>query len=193
MNKTELRQLGDWISYIPAEEEPLSSDVFLIEGERYIYAYDVGSSQRAGEQLQSLPKPLIVMLSHFHKDHTANLSALSYERLYVGGKTRQLLKQGETLSEDRILIQDGPLLELRRCPSVHENGSLILTVNREYTLLGDLIYPRGEPDPSKATAMLKELASIDTDWFVVSHRKDKVFEKTVFLRMVKQTLSITQP
>lgn len=182
--------IGRDILYVPAEEEPLSSDAFLIRGRHYTYVYDVGSSQAARHQLQREEKPLVIMLSHLHADHTANLACLTYAKLYVGGKTRQKLRVGETLTEDMLCFHDGPELELRRCPSVHENGSLILTVNREYTLLGDLVYPLHKPDLSLALDMLKQLTALDTRYFVVSHRKGKVFEKAVFLRMVKQLLAI---
>jgi len=185
-----LPKIGGDIRYVPAEEEPLSSDVFLIRGRHYTYVYDVGSSQAARHQLQREEKPLVIMLSHLHADHTANLACLTYAKLYVGGKTRQKLRVGETLSEDALCFQDGVNLELRRCPSVHENGSLILTVNREYSLLGDLIYPLHKPDPSLALAMLKQLSAIETRYFVVSHRKEKVFERDAFLRMVKQLLAL---
>ena len=179
-------ETGCNIRCIPAVESPLSSDVFLIEGEENIYAYDVGSSPAAEKILQNLNKPLVIILSHFHKDHTSNLARLTYQQLYVGGVTRQRLHCGTTLPGNMLTINDGARLEIQRCPSVHEKGSLILNVNREYTLLGDLIYARGEPDKAIKTAMLLTLQAVDTRFFVVSHQRDKIFEKEKLLEIIRK-------
>ena len=45
--ETSIEQINitDNISYIPASKNPLSADVVIIEGEEYLYLFDVGNNE----------------------------------------------------------------------------------------------------------------------------------------------------
>ncbi len=70
MNKFEIKKIDDIISYIPGTEHPLSSDIGIIKGAERTYLFDVGSSLAALDFLCTLPKNTVIILSHFHYDHT---------------------------------------------------------------------------------------------------------------------------
>ena len=70
MNKFEIKKIDDIISYIPGTEHPLSSDIGIIKGAERTYLFDVGSSLAALDFLYTLPKNTVIILSHFHYDHT---------------------------------------------------------------------------------------------------------------------------
>jgi len=177
-----LNTLCEGIRYLPASEDPLSADVFFIEGEACTYVYDVGSCEAALQALRSEEKPLAVILSHFHQDHTGNIRDVPFEDLYVGTFTGKKLGMG-TVVRDCLTIDDGVRLEIRHCPSPHANGSLILTVNNTYTLVGDLYYTRpGQVDRGLAMHMLSVLKAVDTKFIVTSHEVEKVHEKADLLR-----------
>lgn len=179
-----MKVLCDGIRYLPASDDPLSADVFFIEGEKRCYIYDVGSCGAAVQALRAEQKPLVITLSHFHQDHTANIAAVRFEELYVGSFTAKKLGMG-TVVRDAACIDDGVHLEIRHCPSPHANGSLILTVDNTYTLVGDLYYTRpGQVDRGLAMHMLSTLRKLDTKYIITSHEEEKVHQKDELLRQL---------
>lgn len=180
-----MKQLSDKICYLPASREPLSAEVFFIEGEKCTYIYDVGCGEAALQALRAVEKPMVVTISHFHQDHAANIKEVPYEQLYVGSFLGKKLGVG-TVVRDAVTIDDGVRLEIRHCPSPHAKGSLILTVNNTYTLVGDLCFARpGQVDRGLAMHMLQVLKAVDTKYIVTSHEEEKVHEKDVFLRQLR--------
>ena len=75
------------IRRIPAVDAPLSADAFIIEGDARYYVFDVGASDVAHAAIAALDKPVWVILSHFHADHTANMARLSPEKILAGART----------------------------------------------------------------------------------------------------------
>ena len=73
-------RISDNISYIEACEEPLSADIGIIRVGEELFLYDVG---RGESNIAGLDGTYNVVLSHFHPDHTANLSAVKCKALYV--------------------------------------------------------------------------------------------------------------
>ena len=176
-----MKRINDYLRYIPASEEPLSADVYVIDGNQYCYVYDVGNNETARNALNSISKEKVVILSHYHKDHTGNVGKIDYGALYVGDLTYQTLGKGQAI-DGKLMIEDGVRIEIQSCPSPHTEGSLIVTLNQEYTLIGDLYFTRTAENNQKAVEMLKTLASIETKYFVVSHQEENaIFEKQVFL------------
>ena len=89
-----LAQMGvinitDRISYIKATKLPLSSDVFIIEGDECVYLYDVGCNEENLNYINSINKPVKVILSHFHPDHTGNLDKITADTVYGGKATKK--------------------------------------------------------------------------------------------------------
>ena len=160
------------IKYLPATCDPLSADVYFIEGDKYCYIYDVGNDDNSLHHINEVEKEKIVVLSHYHEDHVGNIDCINYRNLYVGKKTYKTIGKGK-LVEDVITINDGVKIEIIHCTSPHTDGSLILNVDNEYTLIADLYFTRPPFDRDKAIKMIDILNNINTKYFVISHQEDE--------------------
>ena len=160
------------IKYLPATNDPLSADVYCIEGDKYCYVYDVGNDERSLQYINQIGKEKVVVLSHHHKDHTGNIVGLHYRDLYVGKKTYEIIGKG-IIVEDALTINDGVRIDVSHCVSPHTEGSLIITVDNEYTLIADLYFTRPPFDEEKAMKMIDFLRNIDTQYFVISHQENE--------------------
>ncbi len=158
----------EYINFLPSSDEPLSADVFFVRGDKKTYIYDVGANEQSFKEIESVPGEKAVILSHFHPDHIANMTRLRCDEIYLGRKTFEKLGRGVIVS-DKIVIEDGLKLEIARFPSVHAKGSLVLTVNSEYTLIGDLYYCAKDCNKNIAREMLTAMKRLDTRYFVPSH------------------------
>lgn len=167
-----MNAIGNRIRYIPAINDPLSADVYCIEGDKYCYVYDVGNDERSLQYINQIGKEKVVVLSHHHKDHTGNIVGLHYRDLYVGKKTYEIIGKG-IIVEDALTINDGVRIDVFHCVSPHTEGSLIITVDNEYTLIADLYFTRPPFDEEKAMKMIDFLRNIDTQYFVISHQENE--------------------
>ena len=167
-----MNTIGERIKYLPAENDPLSADVYCIEGDQYCYVYDVGNDDRSLQYINELSKERVIILSHYHKDHIGNIEDIHYRDLYVGKKTHEAIGKG-IIVEDAITINDGVRIDVIHCISPHTDGSLIITVDNEYTLIADLYFTRAPFDKEKAMKMLDSLRNVDTKYYVVSHQEDE--------------------
>ena len=79
----------------------------------------------------------------------------------------------DIIVEDAFTINDSVNIDVIHCTSPHTDGSLILTVDNEYTLIADLYFTRPPFDMDKAMKMLESLRNIDTKYFVVSHQENE--------------------
>ena len=186
-----MERISAHIQHYPAQETPLSADVFFIEGEKYLYIYDTGAGEGALRAIEAFApeKERVVILSHYHDDHTANLGRIKYSRLLVGNLTAKHLERGEIV-EEPITIDDGVHLEIFPCASVHSGGSLILTVNRKYALIGDLVYPSKKLNRVFARLMTETLESLDAEFFIPSHRPGKnIIPKALLIASLKKHFS----
>lgn len=172
---------------IPPSRKPLSADCFLIEGDRNCYVFDAGSSDAAFEAIRALEKPLVFILSHFHRDHTGNMSRLEGQVL-GGARTCKYLGRG-TRVDAPLIIRDGITLLVQPCVSPHAPGCLICTVDRTYTLLGDLAYAQPGSGAGETIGMLRTLRTVQTQYFVESH--GEVFspvERNLYLKKTEERL-----
>lgn len=171
---------------IPPGEAPLSSDVFIVEGEKEYYVYDVGSNDEAFAALSALDKPVTVILSHFHQDHTGNMHRFSPVRTLTGARTRKYIGCG-TLVEEEVHLQDGVSVRVLPCVSPHAPGSLIMLVNDTCALLGDLCYARPGTGQGEARGMLRVLQGLPVRYFIQSHRTEGLLqEKAELLGQLKE-------
>lgn len=144
MQKPENISINDYISYLTPTEHPLSSNVVLIEGDKFLWVYDVGNHPAVLEFLleksKQTGKEIRVILSHFHPDHIANLPRISWTEIYQGKNTFRYTKTG-TVIEEESWFQDGSVkLHLFPIPSSHAKGSLALEVDETWCFLGDAAY-----------------------------------------------------
>ncbi len=200
---TERIGITEYLSYIPASKNPLSADVVLIEGNEYLYLYDVGNNEDVAVYLDALPKKKKVILSHFHADHVGSIGRLSFETVYAGpimGKYYQYFvpdyekereaEKYQTVTE-KVKISDGVELEIYPVPSSHAKGSLLVQVNGEYILLGDAFYSRTkERKPVYNVQLLKDeirlLKELSGDKLFMSHEKRPVKAKKGMLRFLEK-------
>lgn len=178
-------QIVPCIYRISPVDEPLSSDAFIIEGDTRYYVFDVGASDAAYEAIAALDKPVTVILSHFHRDHTANLNRLTPAEILLGARTRKQLGVG-TLVDVPLVLRDGVTIDVRPCVSPHAPGCLIATVDGAFTLIGDLHYARSGTGQGEAKGMLNALKALDTKCFLVSHRVGSpIVEKNALLDEIR--------
>lgn len=185
-----MQQLHPRIRRIPAGEEPLSADVFIIEGDARCYVFDVGANDEAYAAISALEKPVWVILSHFHRDHIGNMVRLAPEKVLAGARTCKYVP-GATQLDAPLTIRDGVELTLRPCVSPHAPGCLIATVDGELTLIGDLHYARPGTGQGEAKGMLNVLKKVETRWFVPSHQNgDPRVEKPALLQDIRDYFGI---
>ena len=185
-----MKEIVPGIFHIPSVSEPLSSDVFIVEGEKRFYVFDVGTGDAAYEAVAGLDKPATVILSHFRQDHTGNMTRLSPVEVLCGARTRKHLGQG-TPVENVTEISDGVLIRVQPCVSPHAPGCLIMTVNDACTFLGDLCYARPGTGQGEAKGMYRVLKGMKTEYFIQSHRtEDLLQEKETVLREIKDYFGI---
>ena len=121
-----IEKINEYISYIPAAEVPISSDVGIIYGKNCTYVFDVGSIPESLDFLHSLNGNVKIVISHFHADHTWWLTRhkageegmlpgdtlsltyepVKYEKLYIGKGTEKYLPDGEIIREPYIIWDD---------------------------------------------------------------------------------------
>lgn len=180
-----MQQLAQRVFRVPPVDDPLSSDAFIIEGDTQYYVFDVGSSDAAFEAVSALGKPVTVILSHFHRDHIANMDRLTPAETLAGARTMKYIAGG-TLVDAPLTIRDGVKIVVRPCVSPHAPGSLIATVDGMYTLIGDLHYARPSTGQGEAKGMLNLLKTLKTAYFLPSHRMDSpLVERDALLQEIK--------
>lgn len=203
-------RLTERISYIPASEEPLSADVILVDGDEFLYVFDVGNSVQVAEYINSLPKKKRVILSHFHPDHMGNIGKIVFETVFCGGNTEKYLKhyidaypavsheQPDTEKEfgkvvcvsEKTRIRDGILLEIYPIPCSHAKGSLLLMAG-DYLFLGDALYCQVKGDSRIYNAQLVQeeirlLKELPAKQIFSSHEKRPIKPKMAAVRFLEQ-------
>lgn len=174
-----MNRINDCIQYIEPSMVPLSAAVFVIKGEQNNYVFDVGRADESVEILSQLEKKVII-LSHYHGDHSDNIHRLDYKQLYVGDLCADTIGKGHII-HDVLRLHDGVELCIRSCPSPHVGGSLIVTVNDEYCLLGDVHLHRATFDSNTAWQMMAVLKRVKCKYFLVSHGEEILMEKEKLL------------
>lgn len=189
----ELIRINDSIRYLPAGEEPLSSDVVFIDGADRTYIFDAGASDEAAEAINSVQGRKTVVISHFHRDHTANVSRIGFDRLYGSKETIRHTRTGTVITEPVVLEDDVPVTVMPM-PSSHAKGCLALVYGDEYAFLGDGAYAgfkkeRRVYNVYKLRETIKFLDSLNVRYFALSHYRHLVYEKKIVLEMLRAEYS----
>ncbi len=164
--------ISNKIAYLPAVDDPLSADVYFIEGKKNCFIFDVGNNEDSLHHINRIKQPKVFILSHYHKDHVGNIEHVDYHDLYVGKETHDAVGKGKIVTET-VTIDDDVKIEIIPCSSPHTEGSLIINIDNQYTLIADLYFTRPPFDQEKIKKMLDSLQQIDTKYFVVSHQEDE--------------------
>ena len=181
-------QISERISYWKATEEPLSADIGVVTGDKYIWVFDAGDGEEALRCVCSLEAPVNLVLSHFHKDHIGNVEKMNYSNLYQGAHTLKYTHAGEVIRGD-MWIEDGVTIHLFEIPSGHAKGCIGMEVG-EYAFLGDAIYcsiKDGKPvyNANLLGEQIKVLRALQAKYFLLSHRERFACKKEVVLRQLE--------
>lgn len=180
------RSVTDYFSYITPTDKPLSANVSVIEGAKWLWVYDVGSHEKIPEMLSEISKKkgkkIKIILSHFHPDHIANLQYINWGSVYQGKNTYKYTHIGDIV-ENELKIKDGDMnITIFPMPSSHAKGSLAILVNDTYCLLGDALYPAHKGNRAVYNAgfvkqQIHILKKIAASYVLVSHREPFVQNK----------------
>lgn len=175
-----IQSVSERISYLTATEHPLSANVVMVEGDSFLWVYDVGNHPAVPgilqEKSKQTGKEIRVILSHFHPDHIGNLPRLSCAEIYQGKNTFRYTKTG-TVTEKEIWFQDGSTkLHIFPIPSSHAKGSLALEVDETWCFLGDAAYTtqkNGQTvyNAERLLAEIRVLQKVQAPWFFLSHKE----------------------
>lgn len=182
-------QISERISYWKATENPLSADIGVVEGDKYIWVFDAGDGEEAYECIQSFIRPVNLVVSHFHKDHIGNVKMIDAYNIYQGAHTLKYTSRGGVVHGD-IWLEDGARIHLFEIPSGHAKGCIGMEVDEEYAFLGDAIYcaiKNGKPayNANLLAEQIKVLRSLKSKYFLLSHRERFVCKKEVVLRQLE--------
>ncbi len=190
----ELKKLNDRISYFESVKEPLSSDVFIIKGNKNTYIFDAGNNSLITKYLNSIKGKKTLILSHFHKDHTGMAKETEFNTLYGGSYTCKSLNEGTRIAK-ALDIADGDLtLKIIPIPSSHAKGCLALLINNDILLTGDALYPgvksgRDFYNKSILYEEIKILSSIDFNYCILSHDNGKLRKKAFALKLLEKEVT----
>ena len=176
-------RINDRISYIEASDDPLSADIGIIEYGGSTWLYDVGNGEKS---ICGLDGSYHVVLSHFHPDHTGNISRVRAESVYVSRETYAHVQCGTVVSDDLYIGS----LHIFPLPSSHTKGSLGLEVDGEYAFIGDALYSKVKEGCYIYNAQLLKdeievLSALRAQYLLVSHFKGLVREKDVVINELK--------
>jgi len=186
MNSSSIREISEYISVLPSSERPLSADVYFIKGKAGTYVIDVGSNDEAFEAVGNIPDKKVI-ITHFHEDHTDNLRRLAIpeEDLFVGNYTKKAVGYGTEVNS-RIVIDDGVHIVIVPIPNSHAKGSLCVTVNDEYLIMGDAFYSNIKGyNVSLLSEEIRLLKELKYSYVLMSH-KEKAHEKEEIISILEK-------
>lgn len=171
-------EVNDVYSIIKGNDNPLSCDIAIIKGKKYNYIFEAGNGEYIINELNEIDNK-IIMVSHFHQDHLANLNKLTYSKLYIGEHTNKYTKTGEIVKD--ISIEDGIKLRIFELSNSHCKGSICLVVG-DYCFAGDAIAPsnvKGQYvyNVQKLKEEIDVLSGLDVKYIVSSHHMDEPYLK----------------
>ena len=184
--------MGSFIKRIEMSENPLSADVFFVQGREYTYIVDVGSNDASYEAVKAIPKKKII-ITHFHADHAENLRRLkpADEDLYVGDYTAKYYGGGTVIKEP-MHIEDGVFMDIFPLPSSHAKGSLTIVVNKSVILLGDGCYSNNKGyNVSLLHDMIEILKAAEFTTAIKSH-ESKEYSKEELIEELETIYSLRE-
>lgn len=210
MKNYNIKKIDESISYIPASMNPLSADVAFIKTENATWIFDAGSRDEAFDAISAVQGKKNIVLSHFHPDHTANVTRLEFDNLFMSNHTAKYFRNfidgthcgnvdnsnsNSGNNKQNVKIVDGTFkdesTDLKICtiPSSHAKGCLCL-VYKDYAFLGDATYCK-EKNGSRVynvqqlKAEISFIESLQCRYVCLSHDEKFVHEKLMILKLLK--------
>lgn len=168
-------KINDVYSIIKGSDDPLSCDVAIIDGNNYAYIFEAGANDSIADELNSIDKNKVIIISHFHQDHLMNVNKLKYKKLYIGDHTYKYTRTGDIV--DDLNIDDGVRLHLFKLTNSHCKGSIGMIID-DYCFIGDALAPTFvDNNYAYNVQKLKEeidiLTGLNYKYIVSSHSMDK--------------------
>lgn len=193
---TELIKLSPKISYLPASEPPLSSDVGIITVNRAVWIFDVGSNEEALKLINGIEGEKRIVLSHFHADHIDNMSRLSCNKIFCGGFTSKKLSQtgdADMIVVDKDLYFDGGV-HLFPIPSTHAKGCVGLEID-DFAFLGDAAYcsvkdGKAGYNAGQLQGLIKTLKGLRAKKLLLSHSQPLECDREEEISMLEEIYSL---
>lgn len=203
MKNYNIKKIDENISYIPASMNPLSADVIFIKTENATWIFDAGSSDEAFDAISAVQGNKNIVISHFHPDHTANVTRLEFDNLFMSNHTAKYFRNiidgthGDNSGNNKpdVKIVDGTFkdestgLKICTIPSSHAKGCLCLAY-KDYAFLGDATYCK-EKNGSRVynvqqlKAEISFIESLQCRYVCLSHDEKFVHEKLMILKLLK--------
>lgn len=172
-----LNDIAEGIAYLEASENPLSANVGIIRDSGITWIFDVGSNDLAAEIINAAEGEKRVVLSHFHADHTHNLSRIKSVPVYGGDFTCKKFQNITPVTKDMYFDK----IHLFPIPSTHAKGCIGLEFGN-CAFLGDGTYctkKNGAPVYNAGLLLetIKVLKGLKAENFLLSHAKPFVRSK----------------
>ena len=183
-------EINQRVSYLPATENPISSDVVMVKILDSTVFFDVGCNKVSAELINGISGRKIAVLSHFHPDHIANLLRCRFDSVYCGANTAKYLKFQKSpvvVVKEKFSLFDG--LKILPVPSSHAKESLAMCVDG-ICFLGDAAYPgyklgKKYHNANFLRSLVDFLKMIDSEEVFYSHEKNPVKTKEVILGVLE--------
>lgn len=182
----ELR-ITDKLSYIPCSDDPLSADVGILRENGEAWLYDVGCGDRGFTGREGCH----VILSHFHRDHTANIEKIPVRELFVSKETYAHVGFGTVVSGD-IHCRN---LHIFPLPSSHAPGCLGFEIDSTYAFVGDALYCKSKNgryfyNVQFLQEEIRVLKSLKAPFLLVSHHPGLIRKKEEVLAELEEIYSL---
>ncbi|MBR3962750.1 MAG: hypothetical protein IKK14_04400 [Oscillospiraceae bacterium] len=192
----EIIKITDRISYIKATDNPLSADVGIVEGDEFIWTFDVGADESVPISLNKIQKPKNAVISHFHPDHMGNLEHVNLNEIYLGANTFKYANRGIIVGED-FFFDDGVKIHIFPLPSSHAKGSVGMEIG-DYAFLGDATYATMKQGRIcyNASVLKEEIAvlkKLSAKLFLISHDEKFIRPREEILAELEEIYSKRNP
>ncbi len=187
--KTQIVQINDRISWLPATLKPFCCDIVFIkdsdEAGDFTWIFDVGVGSYAADAINAVQGRKKIVISHFHPDHIINLPFVKYEELYVTKYTKKYTRAGTEVS--------GPLemgaVKILPMPSSHAKGCLALICDG-YAFLGDGAFCKYKGvhhvyNPQILYEMIKFMEETDCKYFCLDHEQNFIQNREPVLALYR--------
>lgn len=183
----EMQRITDQISYLPATEVPLSSDVGMVRCDDGLWIFDVGSTEEAAQTVNAIPGQKHVVLSHFHQDHAGNIGRAAFHALYAGIFTCRRLGMGKTV-DSHLYFDSG--IHIFPLPSSHAKGCVGLEYG-DYAFLGDATYSgtkggRAAYNAGLLQELIAALKALRANRFLLSHTEPLIHPKEKVIAQLEE-------
>lgn len=190
---TELTQINERISWLPATSTPFCCDLVFIKSKDeqgdFTWIFDVGVGSAAAAAINALQGRKKIVISHFHPDHILNLPFVKYDEVYVSKYTKRYTRIGTEVNG----ILDFGDVKILPMPSSHSKGSLALFADG-YGFLGDAAFCKYKGihhlyNPQILYEMIKFMEESDCKYFCLDHEQNFIQNRQPVIALYKDIYS----